>query len=179
VTDPYPSIERWVIPSGAAEATIDAVRPSCLDGIEAGVFWMGRRSDVATVEAVVVPRGLGVQGLPDLWQVGADVYGVISRWATPRALSLLGVVHTHPRQARPRLSNADRTRSVQAPGVLAVVIGSHGGARGADYWGWYAYEDGAYRRLDRSERSQRVEIRAGMGVESWSASLLGVRRIIA
>jgi proteasome lid subunit RPN8/RPN11 len=178
VTGPYPRIDSWIIPSAALWATIAAVDPSRLDGIEAGAFWMGRRSGTATVDAVVVPRGPGVEEHTDHWRVSADVYGVISRWAIPRRFSLLGVVHTHPGQLRPRLSDADRNRSVRAPGVLAVVIGSDGVGEDPDGWGWYAYEDGDYRELGRQERARRIEVNAGIDFEQWSANLLGCTEIL-
>jgi proteasome lid subunit RPN8/RPN11 len=135
---------------------------------------MGRRSGVATVEAVVMPRPPGVEERPDRWRVSADVYGVIAQWAMPRGLQLLGWVHTHGQGVPAWLSHADRTRSIQAPGVLAVVIGSGGDDEDPARWGWYVYEDGDYRDLEDRERINRVELCPDGAIQRWRASLAGV-----
>lgn len=144
--------------------------------MESGVFWMGRRLEVAIVEAVVVPRGPGVEEHADHWKVGAEVYGVISRWAVPRGLSLLGWVHTHGGGIPPRLSPADRTRSIRAPGVLAVVIGSGGSDGDPSRWGWYVYDDHGYRLLGDEELRARVEYGSDLSSEKWRASLDGIEK---
>lgn len=174
MSEPYPPIERWVVPSSALHATFFAVRPGARGGVESGVFWMGRRSDVANVEAVLIPRGPGVEERPDCWRVSAEVYGVISRWAVLRGLSLLAWVHTHGRGVPTRLSHADRTRSIRAPGVLAVVIGSGGREEDPDQWGWYVHEDGEYRMLLDQERRRRIDVTSDVSIERWKASLKGM-----
>lgn len=174
--DPYPTIARWMVPASAIETTVAAVRPGARRGVESGVFWIGRRSEVAIVEAVVVPRGPGVEEHADQWKVGAEVYGIISRWAVPRGLSLLGWVHTHGGGVPARLSPADRTRSIQAPGVLAVVIGSGGRDEGPARWGWYVYDDDRYQLLEDEELRARVESVSDLSSETWRASLDGIEK---
>lgn len=174
MSDPYPRVSRWVLPSSALAATFAAVRPGARRGVESGVFWMGVRSEVATVDAVVMPRGPGVEERPDRWRVSAEVYGVVSRWAVPRRLSLLAWVHTHGRGVPAQLSLPDRTRSIQVPGVLAVVIGAGGADEDPALWGWYVHEDGDYRMLEDGERETRVGIARNGSVERWRASLEGM-----
>lgn len=174
MSDPYPPVGRWVLPSSALDATFAAVRPRARRGVESGVFWMGVRSDVATVEVVVMPRGPGVEERPDRWRVSAEVYGVVSRWAVPRRLSLLAWVHTHGRGVPARLSVPDRTRSIQAPEVLAVVIGLGGADEDPARWGWYVHEDGDYRMLEDGERQRRVDVEGDGSIERWRASLEGM-----
>src|SRR6266542_413564 len=120
---PYPPIERWLLPQAALDATLAAVVTASRLGNESGSFLLGRRERTTSVNVVVLPHGRGVEETPWYWRVGAEVYGRISSWAKPRGLSLLAILHTHLHGVPPRLSQADRTRSVRAPGVLAVVIG--------------------------------------------------------
>lgn len=174
MADPYPPVERWVVPLSGLEATVEAVGPSRLDGLESGVFWMGRRSAVGIVESVIIPKGPGVERRRDCWRVSADVFAAISRWALPREVSLLGWVHTHGRGIPPKLSMADRMRSIRAPGVLAIVIGSGGADSEPDQWGWFVHEDGEYRFFEGVERARRVELHAEGAIDRWRANLDGV-----
>lgn len=155
---PYPPIERWLVPQAALDATLEAVVPASRRGNESGSFLLGRRERVTRTSVVVLPRGPGVEETPWYWKVGAEVFGQISSWAKPRGLALLAILHTHLTDVPARLSRADRTRSVRAPGVLAVVIGDGGEDRNAHAWGWYVYDSDDYRRLDESELARRVEI---------------------
>src|SRR5438552_2978553 len=155
---PYPPIERWLVPQAALDATLEMVVPASRRGNESGSFLLGRREPEARVSVVVLPRGRGVEETPWYWKVGAEVYGQISSWAKRRGLALLAILHTHLEDVPARLSRADRTRSVRAPGVLAVVIGRGGEERNALAWGWYVYDSDDYRQLDESELAARVEI---------------------
>lgn len=163
------------MPVSVLDATLAAVRDGAARDVESGVFWMGERSDSAIVQVVMMPRGRGVEERPDQWKVSADVYAAISRWAVPRGMSLLGWIHTHARGIPARLSEADRTRSIRAPGVLAVVIGSGGDEEDPDRWGWYVYESGGYKPMSGDERQDRIDFDGGLVVECWRASLDGVR----
>jgi len=176
--DPYPRIESWVLPAGAIDVTLSAVNGPGHRGVESGAFWLGRRAARSIVDTVVIPSGPGVEERPGLWKVGADVYGQIIRWAGPQQLSLLGILHTHPGPFPPRLSSIDRTQSVRAPGVLAVVVGSGGHDKGPETWGWYVFQGDDYRALDGEEWRRRITIvdgsasavRANLhGVEEWTA----------
>jgi hypothetical protein len=171
---PYPPIERWLVPQAALDATLEAVVPASRRGNESGSFLLGRREQVARTSVVVVPRGLGVEETPWYWKVGGEVFGQISSWAKPRGLALLAVLHTHLADVPARLSRADRTRSVRAPGVLAVVIGHGGQDVNAHAWGWYVYDSDDYRRLDESEFAARVEIDPLVEVEIHRADADGV-----
>jgi proteasome lid subunit RPN8/RPN11 len=171
---PYPSIERWLVPLAALDATLEAVVAASRRGNEAGAFLLGRRARTASVSVVVLPRGRGVEETPWYWKVGAEAYGQISSWAKPRDLTLLAILHTHLADVPPRLSRADRTRSVRAPGVLAVVIGQGGGERDARAWGWYVYDSDDYRHLDQSEFAARIDIDPLAEVEIRSADVDGI-----
>jgi proteasome lid subunit RPN8/RPN11 len=173
---PYPPIEHWLVPSGARRATLRAVRPAGRRGCESGAFWLGNRARTAAVSAVVLPSGPDVQERPDRWRVAAEVYGRISEWASERGLSLLAVVHTHVGDSVD-LSGADRRRSVQAPGVLAVVIGHGGSERRWRRWGWSFYEDGDYRPLDHGELHRRVHFRPLRRCAIWRADAHRVTRL--
>lgn len=154
----YPDIERWVIPGAAMAATLTGVRPSGRRGNESGAFWLGARAAVSRVSAVVLPQGDGVEEGPGQWRVTPEVFGTISRWAKPRGLTLLGIAHTHVRGVPPKLSWADRHRSVRVPGILAIVIGRGGQDANHRDWGWYVFEKDDYRELALSELAGRVEI---------------------
>ncbi len=175
--DPYPPIDTWVVPTGAVAATLARVRGPGERGVESGAFWLGRRAPRCIVDTVVIPSGPGVEERPDCWRVAAEVYGEISRWAGPQGLSLLGILHTHRDRFPARLSPADRTRSVRAPGVLAVVVGHGGRDDDPGVWGWYVFEGDDYRLLDAEERTHRITmpdgavsvLRASLdGVEEWT-----------
>ena len=163
--NPYPPIERWLVPQAALDATVDAVVEASSRGNESGSFLLGRREQTAHVSVVVLPRGRGVEETPWYWKVGAEVYGQISSWAKPRGLTLLGILHTHLGDVPARLSRADRTRSVRAPGVLAVVIGRGGEESNPHEWGWYVYDADDYRRLDESELATRLTIQSLAEIE--------------
>jgi proteasome lid subunit RPN8/RPN11 len=113
--------------------------------------------------------------MSDHWRVGAEVFGTISRWAKPRGLSLLGIVHTHLPGVPARLSWADRHQSVRVPGILAVVIGN--GGQDADHldWGWYVCARDDYRRLHRTELVRRVRLNE-QGADVWRADGEGLCR---
>lgn len=171
---PYPPIERWLVPQAALDATLEAVVPASRRGNESGSFLLGHREQAARTSVVVLPRGRGVEETPWCWKVGAEVYGQISSWAKPRGLALLAILHTHLAGVPARLSRADRTRSVRAPGVLAVVIGDGGEERNLHAWGWYVYDSDDYRRLGASELVARVEIDPPGEVEIRRADADGV-----
>src|SRR5439155_14472842 len=120
------------------------------------------------------PSGVGVEERPDQWRVAPEVFGTVSRWAKPRGLTLLGIAHTHGRGVPARLSWVDRARSVQVPGILAVVIGNGGEDRNPLEWGWYVYEGCDYRVLSRVELATRVEIPTDNMVEVFRADAHGV-----
>lgn len=172
---PYPAIDAWVFPEDALGATLAAVRPSGLLGRESGVFWIGKRSALSCVASVVHPKGLGVGEHPGQWQVSPEVFGIVSRWAKKRGESLLGVAHIHGPGVPPRLSRPDRRQSVQAPGVLSVVIGNGGAEEDLREWGWYVYETEDYRRIGRQEFERRIRVHEQGVVSTWRVDLHGVR----
>ncbi len=171
---PYPPIDRWVVPDSALVATLRLVAPAGRVGNESGVFWLGSRAAVARVSAVVHPQGKGVEEAPGFWRVSPEVFGVISRWARPLGLTLLGIAHTHGRGIPARLSWADRNRSVRVPDILALVIGNGGEDHDYREWGWYVYENEDFRELDEGELIKRVELRVGETVGVWRADSAGV-----
>jgi proteasome lid subunit RPN8/RPN11 len=173
-SEPYPEIERWIIPRLAIDATLDEVKPANHPGIEAGVFWLGCRSTIARVEAVVTPKGYGVNQFADCWQVSYRVYGGISAWATDAGLGLLAVCHTHGGPSPARLSRRDRTHSVKAPGVLAAVIGRDGDETDWTRWGWYEWNSGDYWQLSQSARSKRLIVVSDGTMTTWRADAFGV-----
>lgn len=175
MANPYPAIDAWVLPHAALRATIAAVLPSGRLGRESGVFWIGDRTAVSVVRSVVHPIGLGVAEHPGQWRVAPEVFGLISRWAKEMGSSLLGVAHIHGPGVPPRLSRPDRKQSVQAPGVLSVVIGNGGADEDFHDWGWYLYEDGDYRRLGRHEVGSLIRIDYEAPITTWRADLHGVQ----
>lgn len=158
MSNPYPPISRWIVPSETLAATLKGVR-ECGQGVrEAGAFWLGVRQEESGTVAIVMPCGKGIQAGPGHWKVAPEVFGVVTRWAKPRGLSLLAVAHTHLPGVPVRLSRADREYSVQAPGVLAVVIGEGGLEQDHTKWGWYVYEHTAYRNILPEELGRQIEI---------------------
>src|SRR5260370_14836846 len=123
---PYPVIDVWELDSSAIGATIAAVQRPGRDGKEGGVFWIGTRGQTSVVHAVVIPAGEGVIEDASFWRVTPEVFGAVSRWASERAWSLLGICHTHGEGIPVKLSIQGRAHLVRAPGLLAVVIGSSG-----------------------------------------------------
>jgi hypothetical protein len=177
VTDPYPAIASWVIPPRGLAATLEAVQPSGRRGLESGAFWLGVRTDVSAVTAVVIPTGPGVEEREGFWRVTPEVFGAVTSWANPRGLSLLAVCHTHGLGIPARLSRQDRTHSIKAPGVLAIVIGCGGDEPDHTKWGWYVWEDGDYRELSHQERTRRIEIGGADGVTLCRADSTGVQEL--
>jgi proteasome lid subunit RPN8/RPN11 len=169
MNEPYPRINRWVLPSATFSATLRTVQEEGQSVREAGALWLGSRADTAHVTAIVFPTGNGVQATAGKWKVSPEVFGVVTRWAKPQGLCLLGVVHTHLHGVPPRLSRADREYSVQVPGMLAVVIGEGGHERDHHNWGWYLYENNDYRQLLTQEIRQLFEL-TSEGVELWHAN---------
>lgn len=177
MVNPYPAIDAWVLPKVALKATVAAVRPSGRLGRESGVFWIGKRTALTRVTSVVHPKGLGVGEHPGQWQVSPEVFGIISRWAKERGESLLGVAHIHGPGVPPRLSRPDREQSVQAPGVLSVVIGNGGADEDLRDWGWYVYETGDYKHLGPQEFEKRIRVEEQGSVSFWRADLHGVQPV--
>ncbi len=174
MSSPYPEIKEWMVPDAVKRATLAGVRPSGHRGNESGAFWLGVREAVAPVTAVILPQGKGVEESPGQWRVSPEVFGAITRWAKPRGLALLGIAHTHICGVPPRLSWADRHRSVRVPGILAVVIGNGGEDEDHYDWGWYIYEEDDYRELSRVELRRRVQENGAGAVEVWRADSEGV-----
>jgi hypothetical protein len=172
--DPYPQINTWAIPSGVVNTTLDAVHPSTHPGVEAGVFWLGPRVAAARVDAVVIPRGDGVEERAGCWRVTPEVFGRIGSWATTSGVSLLAVCHTHGGRSPAQLSRRDRTHSIKAPGVLAIVIGHNGDEPEPGRWGWYVWQDGDYRTLTARDRSVRLRLDDGDAPSVWRADAHGV-----
>jgi hypothetical protein len=154
----YPIIEKWVFSGGLLQATVDGIRACGNFRRESGAFWLGTRTNLTRIAAVVFPNGAGVIEAPGFWRVSADVFGTVTRWAVPRGLCLLGLVHAHIGRGAPFLSWTDRIYGVRVPGVLSIVIPN--GGRNANHlnWGWYVFDNGDYRKLSTSELRQKVTI---------------------
>lgn len=172
--DVYPLIEQWLVPEDVWPATLGGVVEAGKRGHESGAFWLGTRSRFAEIEVVILPSGPGVEEHAYQWRVSPEVFGEVSRWAKPRGLSLLGIAHTHKPGVPAELSLADRVRSVQAPGVLAVVIGNGGTDNEFTRWGWYVYEKSDYRRMARSELQSRIQVQRDAHVMVCKADTSGV-----
>jgi len=152
-------------------------RPGTRPGVrEAGALWLGVREDVARTAAVVFLNGEGVEASRGRWKVSPEVFGVVTRWAKPRGLCLLGVVHTHLHGVPARLSRADREHNVQVPGVLAVVIGEGGWDEDHTIWGWYVYENQDYRPILVGELKEKFDMSSGK-VELLGANAEGMWEI--
>ena len=173
----YQAIENWVIADGIFRRTLDAVSPIGRSGREAGVFWLGEREPTAHIHSVVLPHGNGVEEHRGRWVVSPEVFGVVTRWAKPRKLCLLGVAHIHLRGVPPVLSWSDRNLGIRYPDMLATVIGN--GGEDSDHldWGWYVFEGGDYRSLAHDEVRERVRIDPAGQFEVWSADASGVQQL--
>jgi hypothetical protein len=176
-TRPYPAIDVWELDRSAIGATIAAVQQPGRDGKEVGVFWIGTRGQTSVVRAVVIPAGEGVVEAADFWQVTPEVFGAVSRWASGRAWSLLGICHTHGDGIPAKLSPQDRAHLVRAPGVLAVVIGSGGREDNPQRWGWYEFTSGAYRAISLRERQRRLRLTTEADTEVWTADRRGCQPV--
>ncbi len=172
---PYPVIDVWELDSSAIGATIAAVQRPGRDGKEGGVFWIGTRGQTSVVHAVVIPAGEGVIEDASFWRVTPEVFGAVSRWASERAWSLLGICHTHGEGIPVKLSIQDRAHLVRAPGLLAVVIGSSGREDNPQRWGWYEFTSGAYRAIGPGERQRRLRLTSDAEAEVWTADRRGCR----
>jgi hypothetical protein len=173
----YEAIENWVVAEGIVRKTLDSVRPTGQAGREAGAFWLGSREPTAHIHAVILPHGIGVEEHRGRWTVSPEVFGVVTRWAKPRNLCLLGVAHTHVRGVPHVLSWTDRNLGVRFPDMLAAIIGN--GGDDSDYldWGWYVFEDGDYRPLSHDEVRKRIRIDPTGQFEAWNADASGVQRL--
>lgn len=173
----YPPIERWLVPEAVWTATLDGVVPLGKRGLESGAFWLGTRSRLARIEAVVLPSGVGVEEHPYQWRVSPEVFGVITRWGKAQGLTLLGIAHTHIAGVPVELSPSDRTRSVQVPGMLAVVIGNGGLDKVFTDWGWFVYKTDDYDRIPRRDLLSRIRIAEGTHVQVCKADSSGIVRL--
>lgn len=153
--DPYPPIERWIIPAEAARASLRGVRPAGRRGLESGAFWLGRRGAIAEVKAVLLPQGAGVVERPDMWQVSPEVFGEMSRWALVRGLVMIAMLHIHVGHSA-RMSRWDRERVVQVPDMLSVIVPQAGMSDEYQEWSWYVFEQGDYRELPSPEITHRI-----------------------
>ncbi len=140
-------------------------------------MWLGRRDDISVITTVVLPRGNGVIGAPYQWQVAPEVMGVITQWARPQALVMLGLFHIHV-GCSVAMSWSDRNRVVQVPGMLSVIAGEKGREADLDRWGWYLYEGGEYRGLTPTERQLRIRIDDSSPCPVWAASTDGIREVV-
>jgi proteasome lid subunit RPN8/RPN11 len=173
----YPDINKWAVPEAALTKTVAAVLPAGLAGRESGVFWLGKRSTTATVTALVLPSGQGVEELPEQWRVSPAVFGAISLWAKPKHLALLAIAHIHLPGIPTALSWADRNLSVQVPGILAIVIGNGGADRDHSHWSWYVYSGNEYRKMTIVQLKDRLSIRRIGGLSTWRADASGVYEV--
>ena len=173
------SIENWLVGEGILRQTLDAVRPIGRSGKEAGVFWLGSRERTARISCVVFPHGRGVEEHSERWSVAPEVFGVVTRWAKPRNLCLLGVAHIHLRGVPPVLSWSDRNLGIRFPGMLAVIIGNSGEDLDHRVWGWNLFEDGDYRPLPQREVRDRVRIDPNNQFEAWTADADAVEQLRA
>jgi hypothetical protein len=172
----YQPVENWVVAQGVLRRTLDAVRPIGRSGREAGAFWLGRRGPTAHIYTVVLPHGIGVEEHSGRWTVAPEVFGVVTRWAKPRNLCLLGVAHTHLRGVPPVLSWSDRNLGVRFPDMLAAIIGNGGDDSDHLDWGWYVFEDGDYRSLAHHEVRERIRIDPADQFEVWTADASGIEQ---
>lgn len=170
----YPIIEEWGFGDGLLQRTVEGVRAIGQSRREAGAFWLGKREVTAHVYSLVLPHGIGVEESSGRWVVSAEVFGAITRWAKPRDLCLLGIVHSHVRGVPPILSWTDRNLGVRVPGIIAAVIGNAGEDRDHLDWGWYVFEQGDYRQLTRKEIKRRIRVDSAIGFEVWTADSNGV-----
>jgi proteasome lid subunit RPN8/RPN11 len=145
---------------------------------ESGALWLGDRNEIARVATVVFPRGYGVEERAGRWKVAPEVFGAVTRWAKPQAFSLLAVVHTHLAGVPPRLSRADREYSVQVPGILALIIGNSGAEVDHRRWGWYVFDNGAYRHLTLEDLDECLIVMEDEHfVQKWQADADSVREL--
>jgi hypothetical protein len=173
----YPEIEKWAVPQAALAKTVAAVLPTGLAGRETGVFWLGERSTIATVSALVMPSGQGVEEHPEQWKVSPAVYGAISLWAKPKHLALLAIAHIHLPGVPVALSWADRNLSVQVPGILAIVIGNGGADRDHSQWSWNVYNRNEYRKMTPPQLGDRIDITPNGRLSTWRADASGVYEV--
>jgi hypothetical protein len=103
-----------------------------------------------------------------------EVFGVITRWGRAQGLTLLGIAHTHIAGVPVDLSPSDRTRSVQVPGMLAVVIGNGGLDKVFADWGWFVYETDDYEIIPRVDLLSRIRIAEGNHVQVFKADSSGI-----
>jgi hypothetical protein len=171
-SSPYATIEQWRLPQSAVAATLASVVGAGHRGDEAGVFWLGERSKVSSVRAVVSLRGRGILESPGLWTVSSAVYGVVSRLAREHSLTLLGTAHTHGRGVRVGLSYTDRRDGVCVPYFLAVVIGNGGADRDPRAWSFNVFEEGDFCELRPADHRARI-LAVDEQVELWRASADG------
>ncbi|MFL5953686.1 MAG: hypothetical protein ACJ76I_06225 [Gaiellaceae bacterium] len=171
-SSPYTAIEQWRLPQLAVAATLASVVGAGRRGDEAGVFWLGERSTVSSVRAVVSLRGRGVLESSGLWTVSSEVYGVVSRLAREHSLTLLGTAHTHARGVRVGLSYTDRRDGVRVPDFLAVVIGNGGADRDPKDWSFNIFETRDFRELLSANFQGRI-LDVDEHVDLWRANADG------
>jgi hypothetical protein len=173
MSNPYPPIREWRLPQAAVAATLASVVGAGRRGDEAGVFWLGERAAIASVTTVVSLRGRGVVESPGRWQVSSAVYGVVSRLARSRDLTLLATAHIHGRGIPVGMSLTDRRDGVRVPDFLAVVIGDGGDARDPQDWSFNVFDGHEFHELNGGS-GERISFSDG-DVSLFRADADGVR----
>lgn len=160
----FPEVRRWVIPTGALEASFAEMRTDgALRGTEGIALWLGRRDVDATITNVVLLRGPGIVRQPDFVQISDALLNDVTDEAIRLGAQLVGQIHSHGPLAGANLSWIDKTGGVRVPFYLSVVAPDYAaGAPNIATCGAHLFEPrGAWRRMTDTELADRVVITTG------------------
>ncbi len=172
----YQPIDRWSIPQGAVDVTLQGLRIAGASGNEGGALWLGERGSTARVLVVALPRGPGVVERPGIWQMSTGVYAQVGVWAATQSVVLLALVHSHRSTRANYLSELDKFASVHVPDFLSIVVGGFGADLRPKDWGFHVFEHDRFKRLSQVAVANRISIQDG-SVRSVECDERGVRTL--
>jgi hypothetical protein len=158
----FSAIEKWTIPVGAWEASLDELALDGQYGREGIAMWLGRRvSGIASVGYVALLRGSGIRKRRYLIEIDAGLVNDLTDAALERNVVLLGQIHSHAPECATDLSIADRQYGISVPHFLSVVAPEFAlrpPTQLADC-GVHVFEPPlGFRRLHQDEAAQRFSI---------------------
>ena len=120
-------ITKWIIPKKAFQSSFAELARDGKNGTEGIALWLGTCDmSIAIVTHVGLLRGKGIIRRPNLLQIDAAVFNVVTDVAVKLGIYLIGQIHSHGPGVGTFLSRPDRTMGVLSPGYLSSVCPDYG-----------------------------------------------------
>lgn len=159
MTNFYPTVSRWNIPSTIWSASTEDLARDGAQGNEGIVLWLGRRLDSeAHVMRLLLIRGQDVTRRPSFVRVGDRLINDVTDVAIDLGLTLIGQAHSHGPGAGNTLSPTDRRYGIAVPGFLSIVFPDFAlrALAPADCGVYVCDERRVFQRLNGADITERV-----------------------